>query len=380
MNIITFQTQLDLYFSKPTGQTLFRAQPFREYVFARSQLSTNNLKTQAFQEAIYKQSLLDHRVRAFNAYAGNNCGSVLVYNGCGGFGDQLMTWPLVKILADMGYKVSVLADPGNADCWAMMPWVHSILPMPTELSTLMEFDHHAMFEVLTNMDEHAGQLHPLDVMLNKISIDPRDVADTEKCVAPTFTATEIAHANALAGEQPYAVYQLTSAARTRSFSPDESVSLLKRLAFDFPELTWLATYDGAGHSAAFNELLKEHPINIIPLKAPSVRVLMAIIAGAVVGLGPDSFGMHAAGVSGVPYIGFWGPTAPHLRAKYYENHIPLFEAQACPHAPCNSYLSMFPKFCPSLNTPQCQVLSAISFDEVSRHVRTIYEHSKSEKQ
>jgi hypothetical protein len=271
----------------------------------------------------------------------------------------------------MGYKVHVLVDPGNADCWANFKWVESVNTLPMELAVFSMFDHHAMFEIVSNLDEHTPQLHPVDSMLFKIGIDPKFVDYNIKSVAPSFTSTEIEAASMVVAGRRIGIYQLTAASRVRSLTPDESVSLLLKIANEVPDITWFAIYDGVGHSHVFTDMLKEHPANVVPYICPDLRVLWAIIDQSIVCISPDSMLVHVAGSLGKPCIGLWGPIGPETRMKYYRNHTPLFPQDACHMSPCHAYTTTFPKYCPAVNMPQCAVLSAISFGDVVSRVKDI---------
>lgn len=361
MNIITFNKHLDLQFMKSTGPLLFKVSPERHYVFGRPQLIRFSSSPE-FNQGIYKQSLLDPRIENFVVNHKHLGESVLLYNGCGGYGDQIMTWPVGKILHDHGYVVHILSDPGNAECWFNFPWVSSISVLPIDLSVFKLFKHHAMFEVVANMDQHTPQSHQVDTMLSKIGL--HGVIDAQKVVRPEFCQEELAAADSIIAGRKIGIYQLTAASRVRSFTPDESIWHLSRLAEAYPDIVWFAIYDGGGHSSVFSNMLKEHPANIVPYICPSLRVLWAMISKAVLCVGPDSMIVHVAGSLGIPCVGLWGPIGPETRAKYYKNHFPIFQRQACVHSPCHSYTSSFPSYCPSLNMPQCAVLSAISSEMI----------------
>lgn len=262
MNIITFHKHVELHFNKSSGQSVFKGLPGLNYIFGRAQL-VKLAGSQEFNSSILKQSLLEPRLANFVAREGEG-GTVLVYNGCGGYGDQTMTWPLTLILHNMGYKVHVLVDPGNAECWSNFPWIQSVNVLPIDLSVFNLFDHHIMMEVVANLDEHSPQLHPLDSMLFKIGIDPDNVDPALKSVAPNFTLDETAMADKVVGNMPIGIFQLSAASRVRSLTPDESVSLLLHVAKSFPNLVWYAIYDGIGHTHVFNDMLKDHPINVVP--------------------------------------------------------------------------------------------------------------------
>ena len=89
----------------------------RPYVIPNGQydriMTEPNLK-----ERVYKASRIDMRIPNFNVSA-RKIGpqQLLFYNGSGGYGDQIMSWAVTKILADRGFSVHVLSDPGNQMCW-----------------------------------------------------------------------------------------------------------------------------------------------------------------------------------------------------------------------------------------------------------------------
>lgn len=368
MNILTFHQQLDLNFSKLAHTVVqFRGQPGRNYIFGRAQLIRLSQQPD-FNKAILKQSLLEPRLANFVASHGAG-GSVLVYNGSGGYGDQIMTWPFTLILHNMGYQVHVLVDPGNEDCWSNFPWIHSVNTLPMDMNVFALFNHHVMFEVVSNLDEHTPQHHPLDSMLFKVGISPKSIDQNIKSVAPRFTPTEVEAASKIVAGRKIGIYQLTAAARARSLTPDESTSLLFKLAQEFPDITWFAIYDGIGHSVVFKDMLVEHPPNVVPFTSTNLRVLWAMVDQSCICVGPDSMLMHVAGSLAKPAVGLWGPISPETRVAYYRNHTPLFPKSACHMAPCHSYTTSFPRYCPSHNQPQCAVLSNIPFADVVASVR-----------
>jgi hypothetical protein len=57
------------------------------------------------------------RIRNFDIRVRNFTDNrVLLYNGSGGYGDQILTWPVARLLNGLGFKVHVLCDPGNELC------------------------------------------------------------------------------------------------------------------------------------------------------------------------------------------------------------------------------------------------------------------------
>jgi len=51
------------------------------------------------------------------------------------------------------------------------------------------------------------------------------------------------------------------------------------------------------------------------------RLFWAVVSKLKLLIGVDSFGIHAAGSTGVPIYGVFGPTDPEIRLKYYDNAV-----------------------------------------------------------
>jgi len=360
MNLLTMSDTVNLAFTRSIGTFPVTCHPYVPYVFARPQHAALTLPQ--VKGKVFRSSSLEPRLKNFNVNDPKR-GRVLLYNGCGGFGDQILTWPISKILDDYGYEVHVLADPGNDICWQLFPWVKGIHVLPIQFSMLELFDHHAFFEIVSNMDEHQDQAHPVDAMLHKIGIDPTTIDVSRKSVKPFFSAAEMDEEAALFKGQHVAIFQLHSGSVTRSLIASESVYLLKKLAETFPTIAWVAIHDNLMGESHRKELTKDAlPENIQICFTRKLRLLWALAQRAKVVVCPDSMMVHIAGVLEVPCVGLWGPTNPDSRVAYYKNHHPVWPKEACPHCPCYTFLQNFPHFCPTSTTGprnQCEVISHI---------------------
>lgn len=359
----------------------------RDWVLSNAQVDRAMTDAQV-RDRVLKLSRLDNLLPNFLARFSKRPGSnnrLLVYNGSGGYGDQIMTWPFTFIMAKMGYEVHVCIDPGNQVCWWNLPWIKSthILPMQADVFNL--FDHYCLMDAVVNMYEHANQPHPLDCMLRKVGLEPHDVADNLKVMPPNFTQSELAAAAGWS-QRIFGIYQLGSANPVRNLPPQDSAFMLAKIAEAYPKVTWLAVYDEFIDPEYVNLLLiddidpetkeprkneKGEPIkkvkypNVMAFRAPNLRELWAITSQAKVVIAPDSMMVHVAGCLGVPCIGLWGPFDPVSRVKYYSNHHPIFNKDVCPFAPCGHYLNKFPKYCPPRKDRiVCEVLAAIAPSQV----------------
>jgi hypothetical protein len=409
MTLVTFSEAVTLNFQKSAMTTQLIFEAGREYVLGQQHI-TQLIQQQGIAARVFKNSRIDNRITNFHVEA-RRPGSqkLLLYNGSGGYGDQIMTWPLARILQSRGYSVHVLVDPGNQMCWWNFPWIASIMTFPVPYELFKMFDYHIMFETLVNVDEHQDQLHPLDVMLNKIGINPTSVDPALKVVRPNFTFLEMQSGQAAFGGKPVALYQLSAANTVRSLPPSDSAYLLCKLA-DSSEVLWLAIYDqfnleayrtalicpkcqGHGHMPVLtatgtlltvtgtgNAETKEVcgkcngsgtlRKNIQLYNAPNLRELWALAMRAKVIVAPDSMMIHVAGCMELPCVGLWGLASPGNRTRYYKNHLPIWKREACPFSPCFGYSATFPRYCPPRpNRVVCECLAAISPEDLITAVR-----------
>lgn len=341
----------------------------RDYLIANAQLD-RLLQDENVKNRVYKVSRVDNRFRGFNAtIVPPRPERVLIFNGSGGYGDQIMTWPFARILAQR-FEVHVLTDPGNNVCWWNLPFVRSIQTIPIQWSMVQLYDHFVGFEHVVNMDEHQDQGHPIDVMLNRVGINPTTIPPEAKVVEPNFTYSEILAAKQWADKGKIGIYQLASANPVRCLPVGDSVYHLVKLASAYPDLLWLAVHDEfvpAAYREAVEAQIKEKAItNIQTACFGNLRDLWALTKMAKIVVGPDSMMVHIAGCFGTPCVGLWGPVGPDNRVRYYKRHVPVFHREFCPHSPCFAYTAKFPRYCPPkpVERTVCECIAGISSNEV----------------
>jgi hypothetical protein len=373
MNLIRFAEPVTISFKKSAGGATVTFDAGRDYVIANAQLE-RIMHDENVKNRTYKISKMESRVQNFNVGA-RRAGTqrLLFFNGSGGYGDQILTWPVTKILAGMGFEVHVLTDPGNNVCWWNFPWVKTVNIVPLPYEHVKMFDYVAIFEAVVNMDEHQDQEHPIDVMLRKIGIDPRAVDPALKCVRPNFTYSEMMSTRQFAGKK-VGMYQLSSANQVRCLQPSDSAFHLLKLAEAFPDIHWLALWDEfvrPEYKKAIEDKVAELEIkNIQSYTSPNLRDLWALTSQSAVVIAPDSMMAHISGALSTPCVGLWGPMSPESRVAYYKNHVPIFHREHCPHAPCFAYSNTFPKYCPPRQgRTTCEVLAGISSAEIIEKVK-----------
>lgn len=410
MNLVTFADHVSLTMEKSAGSTNLVFEAGRDYVIAQSHFNRMITKDEV-KDRLFKWSRIENRIPNFNANAKKpGTQRLLLYNGSGGYGDQIMTWPFARILASYGFEVHVLVDPGNVSCWWNMPFIRSVQNIPMQYEQFKMFDYHVIFETVVNAEEHQDQLHPLDQMLRRVGINPDAVDPKLKVYHPHFTFLETQAALQFQGK-PIGMYQLSAANHVRCLPPNDSAYLLSKIAEQYPHIHWLALYDkfipepyrkamecqkcagkgrietetieieippvpvvhdmsnvtadkaleevkAATQSIAATQGKKKHEIcqkckgsgtlrqNIQLYQAASLRELWAVTQRAAVVIGPDSMMIHIAGSLEIPCVGLWGPCNPMNRVKYYKNHYPIWKKEVCKFSPCFAYAGAFPKYCP----------------------------------
>lgn len=425
MNLVTFAEHVAVNMEKSAGSCQLVFEAGREYVIAQSHFNWL-AADQGIQQRLFKWSRIENRIPNFLATVKKpGTQKLLLYNGSGGYGDQIITWPLAAILKAYGYEVHVMVDPGNVSCWWNFPWIKSIQQIPMQYEQFKMYDYYVMFETVVNAEEHQDQVHPLDQMLLKIGINPDSVDPKLKVIRPNFTFLEMNSASAYQGKQ-IGMYQLSAANPVRSLPPNDSAYLLSKIAEAYPNITWMALYDkfipeayvkavqcpkcsGSGKVPISNEdkpktiinfgtkspeqtaneltaaiMAQPNEIclkcsgsgtlrpNIQLLNSPVLRDLWAISSRASIIVGPDSMMVHVAGSMDIPCVGLWGPCNPTNRVKYYKNHFPVWKKEACGFSPCFAYGGAFPRYCPPRNNRTvCECLGAISPSDVLDQIKKV---------
>jgi len=412
VQILSFTVPVSVAFRKSAGGVTIVFEPGRDYVVSGQQFD-RIIQDPNIQARMQKSSRLETRLAPFHFNAKRNGGPqrLLFYNGSGGYGDQIVSWPVAKWLAHHGFEVHVLADPGNQCCWYSFPWVKTIQTLPLPYEQFKMYEYPFILEHVNNLDEHQDQLHPVDTMFMRMGIDPNTIDAAFKVVEPVYTWLEQQIPRQLFADRPIiGIFQLTSANPIRALPPNDTAFLLYRLAEATPDIHWIAIYDeynnkqyteslkcrecggtrtigSAGTVAAAGTESGSAPPcrecqgtgmlrpNIQTWTSPNLRDLWALTKyRACIVVAPDSLMVHVAGSQSVPCVGLWGPVGPPNRIKYYKNHFPIFHKEACPNSPCFSYLSDFPRYCPPRGGAKrvvCEVLAAVTPHEVIDAVKKI---------
>lgn len=370
MYLLSTNAGIDVSFAKSAGEVKLTLEPGIPYVLSAAQYTW--LSKAPCAAAIDRVSHLEARFRNFLADPRGGRGTLVFYAGAGGYGDQLLALPVIKLLADLGYEVTVLVDPGNQACFSSHAFIKAIHPLPIPYATFKLFSHHVLLQEITNLDEHGEQQHPVDAMLHRIGIDPRTIPPDRKRLAPVITPHEREQADRFVGGRPIALYQLGGSGENRRLTPGASRTLFMSLAELVPELLWVGLYDHHIPGDYYAPLPADAPKNAQLFTFPGLRQLFAVAERCVVGVSIDSLLVHLLGSSGKPCIGLWGPLPPELRTHYYPRHLAIWHRGACPGSPCLRYKPTLEKCPPEARAAgQCLCLKDVAAEEVAAAVRSL---------
>ena len=377
MTLLTLIEPVVVNFTKSSGSLMQTFEAGKPYLVADAQIN-RIMSNEAVSSRAYRISKAEMRIQNAHISAMKEGDNICLYNGGGGYGDSICTFPVAKILADRGLNVHVLADPGNTICWWGLDFVKTVQTIPLLWETVKLFKHFACFEAPVNQDEHPDQEHPVDAMLRKIGIDPRSVPDADKCVRPRFVHSELGTLQKyLQLGKKIGLYQLSSANPLRGLTVNDSVYLATKLATEFPDTHWLCLHDQfvpvEYKDTLASEAAKAKLTNIEAFTSPNLRELWALTEHVSVVVSPDSMMSHVAGVFSTPCVGLWGPVDPSRRVRYYKNHHAIWNRAACPHAPCFAYGATIPRYCPahSIKRTTCDIISSVSPKDVTDLVRKV---------
>ena len=351
MQLVTVYSKATVLFERSASTLPFEFRPGETHLMSDGQRNTivhNGLHI----EAGMKFAQLEGRLPPFTV-GDKRRGSLFLYPGAAGYGDQLMALPVAKILQRDGFDLTVGVETGNEQVWRGTGIKTRVLPCYEK--DLGKFDQTALFEFVTNFDSLPGQLHPVDALLLRLGYDHKAVPAELKVVPPVLSNAELVWAEKTFKE-PYGMVQLSASNKPRSMSDANVVELL----------TELRKATGMKIIAALDCFVRQHRpgletaaksvSGVQTYAAPSLRHYMAVAAKAAFAAGPDSFLCHVRGSLGLSYAAVFGLTDPALRTCYYPKVKVVWRRQACRFAPCQHIFPGYPSYCPTGKLDACAVM------------------------
>src|SRR5690242_17277340 len=129
MFLIDWNEPLNLTFRKTAGGSTTTFEANKSYLFAKTQFE-KVLPDKTVQAHLHKVTNPVNRIKNFHIYALKPGQKILLTNLSGGYGDQLLTIPVAKILSDLGAEIHILCWPGDIVCWWNLPFIKTITTIP----------------------------------------------------------------------------------------------------------------------------------------------------------------------------------------------------------------------------------------------------------
>ncbi len=353
MRIVSFNCEVAIDVGKHGHGRSVALQPGVVHVMATAPYNALVADNPQLAGMIVGAGVWETRLKPFVAETSGNGKTVLFYTGAGGLGDQVMAWPVVRHLSLAGYKVSVLADPGNDVCWRNFSWIDRVITLPVPLDVVSQFDHHAIFEHVTNADSLPDQLHPTDCLFMRMGLARIKIPALLNQL--NFGVSLKARSRRWS-DRPYGLIHVSATNTLRSLPVSEVEDLSRQLDVAAPQIDWLVVGDHSNKAHADAKF----PSRFRKIQADSFEELAVACLRAAVGVGPDSLLMHLFGSFNRPFVAYFGPIAPNLRTRYYSSVRAVYGQGACQFAPCHALSASvhLPAQCPSSEPGYCKVAVA----------------------
>jgi ADP-heptose:LPS heptosyltransferase len=310
-----------------------------------------------------------------------------------GIGDQLIASAASRFFSEtLNAHCFQAAERVHEPLWLGNPYISgSAFAMPLHLDTIYRskgpgFLSGAFFlESVSEWDSDGEQANVYDRLFAMLGLDPARVGAKYKRPSLTLRATDLSLRDAwlkkvgaafgTSLERGYLFLQIAGTNKVRSL-PNPVIEKTLYALNDYAnklQIPILVT-DSKALAPAVVEMVKrtERAINLAG-GISSVRLLISLIAGASVVVGPDSSALHVAAAFEVPAVGIWGPFSPQSRTLYYPRQIHLFHPEYCALAPCYNYLPDLPYAkCPrGLEQPHCEVFEGVSVQEIFEALKDV---------
>jgi ADP-heptose:LPS heptosyltransferase len=292
----------------------------------------------------------------------------------------------------LGAEAFQLCDRVHEPLWAYNPYIGGApLSVPMHLDTVWRskgkpfFSGAFFIESCTEWDNDSEQPNVYDRLFGMLGLNPSNIPDKFKRPVFSLHNNDIDNRlNWLKGvtqqtgksfDNGYFFVQLRATNKVRSIPLPTAEIILSVLNEEAEKRNVpIIISDDTALTPEFDMLVRKFPNCINAATAlNSPRAYAAMIAGALLVLGPDSSAIHFAAAFETATIGIWGPFSPESRAKYYPRQIHLHHTELCSNCPCYNYLPELPVHkCPrGMAQPHCEVYDGITASEVSAAIREL---------
>ena len=299
------------------------------------------------------ESKIDFTCSSFNPYekryGGQEArGKKLAFFRHSAWGDQLMATATINCLQTLrpDLRVDVYCSPNVLTMW---DGVTRAFPAPMLFDAVKAYDYHVFYEGMLENNWEPDQNNAIDDMIQFLGINPAEVPDDLKVPVVSVKEQDYAELKNLRVDVtvPYVLIQLQASNPNRTYPPKQTGELVRRILDKWPDVhVILVGLDADNKLQDGINLLtgtRRKFVNLVS-KLEDFRSVIPLVRHAKAVVCPDSSVGHlAAAFKDVPVVSLWGLFNPDDRVKYYKNHIPLFNKDICPHAPCHNHQFVLPQ-------------------------------------
>lgn len=317
---------------------------------------------------------------------------VLVYRNHG-IGDQLIASAASRFFTEMlGAQCFQAAERFHEPIWFANPYIGGAAQtMPLHLDAVYRAKPPAFvqgaffFESISEWDSDSEQANVYDRLFAMLGLDPARVPAKFKRPTVILSKADIELRTTFLQRltasvtkpliNGYLFFQPFTTNKVRSLPPsviEKALYALDQYAQKLQIPILIADSNPLAPHIA--EMVKRTPSALNLCGAiKSVRLLISLIGGATVVIGPDSSALHIAAAFEIPAIGIWGPFSPESRCAYYPRQIHLFHPEHCHNAPCFNYLPDLPVTkCPNgLDQKYCEVFEGVTVEEIFEALKNV---------
>lgn len=254
---------------------------------------------------------------------------------------------------------------------------------PLEYDHLRAYSHHWFVESVTEYDEEPDQDNVYDVIYRQLGFDPDTIDARWKRPYAYCVPEDYRHLDQLfymvwtqkkldLRKVGYYVVAPFASATIRSMDYQRWLKIIAELSKRRPVVvigtTRMKLPDvgiGAGQFVHNIANMGGSVINMID--GTPLRVMMALISRAKALIGLDSGPLYVAQALRTPAISLWGSHHPGVRLKHDPDYMDLavWPGEACPHAPCFSFIEFPYHKCPDGRAQtECAVYKNITEEAV----------------
>ena len=295
---------------------------------------------------------------------------ILFYRN-GGIGDQLIASCLSRFFSvELKAHCYQLADPQHQPLWCWNEFIHGQpVRFPMSIDSLIRrsgpfYDWIFPMESVSQYDNDQEQGNVYDRLFAIAGFDPDEIPAEYKRPYWAITKRDLEETREFYVE-PYIAFQFraTNFGRTLPLPViDLVLSRLNQIGLA------IIVMDDRPLEPDLKKVVENYKnVKDVTGRLKNVRHFGAVVSMARLVVGPDSAAIHFAGCIDVPCISLFSTFSPESRVRDYKNHVAIWPAEKCNHAPCFNFMEELPYHkCPDGEQQRyCAVFEGVTGDKIN---------------